>query len=72
LGVFPLIDRKTPVLDRLRLRGSPVEFRERPLLGFLAETPEEVRGLRRGVAAGFGTVLALTLFMAPLLTKLEK
>jgi len=66
---FPLIKRKTPILDLIR--RSP-EFRERPLLGFLAETPEEIRSLRRGVVGGFATAIALALFLAPVLARIKE
>lgn len=64
--IFPLIKRKTPVLDLVR--GNP-EFVERPLLGILAETPEEIRSFRRGVIGGFTTVLAVALFLALVLAR---
>jgi len=38
----------------------------------LAETPEEIRGLRRGIATGFATVLALSIFLIPVLSKVPE
>jgi len=53
-GVFPLLDRPTPLLDVVF--GNP----ERKLYGILAETPEEIRQLRRGIVIGFVTALAIS------------
>ena len=66
--IFPLIKRKTPILDRIR--GNPV-FKERPLFGILAETPEEIRSLRRGVVAGFASALAIAAFLPLALRKVS-
>lgn len=68
-GFFPLIERKTPVLDRLR--GNP-EYKERPLLGILATSPGEIRSLRRGLVTGFGTALVVTLLLAPILARVPE
>lgn len=64
--LLPLTDRKTPILNIIR--RNP----ERPLLGILAETPEEIRSLRRGIVTGITTTLAFTLLLTPFLARIPK
>jgi hypothetical protein len=53
---YPLIARRTPLLDLIK------ELENRPTLGILAKSPEDVRQLRQRVIAGVATsaIVALT------------
>lgn len=64
--IFPILNRGSPILDRVR--DNP-KIKERPLIGFLAESPAEIRSLRRGVVAGLATSLGILLVIPMILEK---
>ena len=65
--IYPLINRPTPLLDTLE-KFEPIK--ERPLLGILASTPEEIRSLRRSVVAAVASALVFAAYGGYLLKRL--
>lgn len=64
-GILP----KGPV--RKMLTNSP-EWKERPLFGVIASTPEEIRGFRRGVASAGLAALLLALYLETVIGRVPK